>query len=241
MHLDIVQHMVRQMANPAIAAHSQRFFKTGPGQYGEGDLFLGIRVPQLRRLIAPCIAMPWDDLLHLLCSPYHEERLLALLLMVARFQHSSPEEQDRIYSAYLAHTAFINNWDLVDCSAPPIVGAFLSARKDRDILRRLARSALLWERRIAIMATMYFIRKGDFTDCLAISLMLLSDRHDLIHKAVGWMLREIGKKDQTAAEMFLRRHHRHMPRTMLRYAIEHLPPAKRKAFLLGVIDDYIEP
>ena len=231
--LESMQQTVRQLANPAIAAHSQRFFKTGPGQYGEGDLFLGIRVPQLRRLVPLFITTPLDDLLSLLRSPYHEERLLALLLMVARFQRGEVDEQARIYTAYLAHTAFINNWDLVDCSAPHIAGAWLAARKDRSTLHTLAQSALLWDRRIAIMATFFFIRRGDCADGLAISTLLLHDRHDLIHKAVGWMLREIGKKDQKAAKRFLDRHYRTMPRTMLRYAIERLPPAERQAYLLG--------
>lgn len=230
--LKMVEQAVRQLANPAIAAHSQRFFKTGPGQYGEGDRFLGVRVPQLRQLVAQSITLPWDDLLRLLRSPYHEERLMALLLMVARFQRGEVDEQTRIYTAYLAHTAFINNWDLVDCSAPHIVGAWLS-EKDRSMLHTLAQSALLWERRIAIMATFFFIRRGDCADSLAISTLLLHDRHDLIHKAVGWMLREIGKKDQEAAKRFLDQHYRTMPRTMLRYAIERLPPAKRQAYLLG--------
>ena len=234
--LEGMQQAVHQLANPAIAAHSQRFFKTGPGQYGEGDRFLGIRVPQLRRLVPLFITAPLDDLLSLLRSPYHEERLLALLLMVARFQRGEVAEQSRIYTGYLAHTAFINNWDLVDCSAPSLVGGWLSTQNDREILHTLARSSSLWERRIAIMATFFFIRQGYFADCLALSTRLLHDRHDLIHKAVGWMLREIGKKDQVTAKHFLDQHYRTMPRTMLRYAIESLPPAERQAYLLGTVE-----
>ncbi len=227
-----LQQAIRQLADPAIAAHSQRFFKTGPGEYGEGDCFLGIRVPALRRLVRPHLDTPLAEILTLLHSPWHEERLLALLLMVARFKRGNLQERSALHQGYLDHTDSINNWDLVDCSAPTLVGAYLQDR-DREILRDLAVSASLWERRIAMLATWHFIRQGDFTDCFAVSTLLLKDKHDLIHKAVGWMLREVGKKDAAAEERFLQQHYRQMPRTMLRYAIERMPEARRKDYLLG--------
>jgi 3-methyladenine DNA glycosylase AlkD len=225
-----LQQTLRQLGDPAIAAHSQRFFKTGPGQYGEGDRFLGIRIPVLRALLPRYRKMPLAAICEVLRSPWHEERLVALLLMVARFTRSDEDERNEIFTAYLAHTAHINNWDLVDSSAHQIVGAYLAA-KDRGLLRTLAGSASLWERRIAIIATFYFIKRNEFADCLAVATLLLGDRQDLIHKAVGWMLREVGKRDQAVAERFLRQHCRAMPRTMLRYAIEKFPEPLRTAYL----------
>jgi 3-methyladenine DNA glycosylase AlkD len=234
-HTDQVQHALRQLADPANAAHAQRYFKTGPGQYGEGDRFLGIRVPVLRRLAPRFAGADLPVLLELLHSPWHEERLFALLLMTARFVRGNDREQAAVYDLYLANTRWINNWDLVDCSAHQIVGPFLEHR-DRVVLRDLAVSASLWERRIAIIDTLHFTRQHDFADCLAVAGLLLHDPHDLIHKAVGWMLREVGKRDQAAEEAFLREHCLVMPRTMLRYAIERLPQATRTAFLQGRIE-----
>ena len=231
----LVQHTLQQLADPANAAHAQRYFKTGPGQYGEGDQFLGIRVPVLRRLAPRFASADLPVLLELLHSCWHEERLFALLLMTARFAKGNDREQAAVYELYLANTRWINNWDLVDCSAHRIVGPFLECR-DRTVLRDLAVSASLWERRIAIIATLHFIRQHDFADCLTVAGLLLHDPHDLIHKAVGWMLREVGKRDQAAEEAFLRVHCRIMPRTMLRYAIERLPQATRMAFLQGRIE-----
>jgi 3-methyladenine DNA glycosylase AlkD len=225
-----IQQTLRQLGDPAIAAHSQRFFKTGPGEYGEGDRFLGIRIPVLRRLVPHYRQVPLDVVCQVLRSPWHEERLFALLLMIARFAGSDPDGKAAVFRSYMDHTDYINNWDLVDCSAPRIVGAFLTAR-ERTLLCDLARSSSLWERRIAILATFHFIRQNDFDDCLAIAALLLADRHDLIHKAVGWMLREVGKRDQEAAEVFLRHHCPTMPRTMLRYAIERFPEPLRHAYL----------
>lgn len=227
---ETIRQTLRQLGDPAIAAHAQRFFKTGPGEYGEGDRFLGIRIPVLRRLIPHHRQTPLEAIGEVLRSPWHEERLFALLLMVARFGKSDRDGRAAVFASYMEHTAHINNWDLVDCSAPQIVGAFLADR-ERSLLRDLARSSSLWERRIAILATFHFIRHNDFDDCLAIAALLLADRHDLIHKAVGWMLREVGKRDQATAEAFLRRHCPTMPRTMLRSAIERFPEPLRQAYL----------
>jgi len=227
---ETIQQTLRQLGDPVIAAHAQRYFKTGPDEYGEGDRFLGIRIPVLRRLVPHYRQIPLEIVCQVLRSPWHEERLFALLLMVARFAKSDRDDRAAVFASYMDHTAHINNWDLVDCSAPQIVGAFLADR-ERTLLHELACSSSLWERRIAILATFHFIRHNDFDDCLAIAALLLADRHVLIHKAVGWMLREVGKRDQRAAEAFLRRHCSIMPRTMLRYAIERFPEPLRQAYL----------
>jgi 3-methyladenine DNA glycosylase AlkD len=224
---------LHELGDPQIASHSQRFFKTGPGEYGEGDIFLGIRVPTIRRCVREFRDIKLEDSLDLLKSPFHEARLLALLLMVARYAAADTRrEQEAIYVAYLEHTPHINNWDLVDCSAEHIVGANLFDR-ERTPLYRLARSRSLWERRIAIISTFHFIKKGDSADTLAIAKTLLHDREDLIHKAAGWMLREVGKCDIRAEKEFLDRHCGEMPRTMLRYAIERFPEEKRLSYLRG--------
>ena len=220
------------LADPEIAAHSQRFFKTGAGQYGEGDVFRGIRVPVLRRVAKDHQQLALPETLKLLHSPYHEDRLVALLILIHHYGRGDDADRTRVYSSYLKHTRLINNWDLVDCSAPQIVGTHLYD-KDRAVLYKLAQSRSLWERRIAIIATFHFIRQGDVTDTLKLASMLLSDHEDLIHKAVGWMLREAGKRDLQSAEAFLREHCQHMPRTMLRYAIERLPERKRLQYLNG--------
>lgn len=220
------------LADPEIAQHSRRFFKTGNGEYGEGDRFLGIRVPVLRKLMKRYRGISADEAAASLASPYHEERLLSLLILVDRYRRGKQTTQRKIYDLYLANTASINNWDLVDSSAPHIVGAWLEARK-RAPLYDLARSSSLWERRIAIIATFHFIRLHDFSDTLAIAGILVGDREDLIHKAVGWMLREVGKRAMEEEERFLKRYCRVMPRTMLRYAIEKFPEEKRKRYLAG--------
>ncbi len=215
----------------AIAAHAVRFFKTGPGEYGEGDRFLGIRVPVLRRVARERHATSVATMFALLRSSLHEERLLALLLLVAAFRRADERGRERIYHGYVrAIRRYVNNWDLVDTSAPDIVGHFLEHRS-REPLYALARSSNLWERRVAILATFWFIRRNDFADTLAIAELLLTDEHDLIHKAVGWMLREAGKRDAERPRGSSDRHYRRMPRTMLRYAIEKLPAAKRRAYL----------
>ena len=208
----------------------QGFFKTGPGQYGEGDIFLGIRVPALRKLAKEYKSLPIKEISHLLHSPYHEVRLFALISLVNAFTEADEPTQKRIYDLYLANTKHINNWDLVDLSAPNIVGAYL-LEKSRKPLYQLAKSKILWERRIAVLATFYFIKSYQYEDSFKIAEILLGDKEDLIHKAVGWMLREIGKRDTDIAENFLRTHCRTMPRTMLRYAIEKFPPEKRKNYL----------
>ncbi len=223
------------LADPLIAAHSRRFFKTAPGEYGEGDEFLGIRVPQLRRLAREHRDAPESATWALLRSPEHEARLLALLMLVYRFEHGEPTQRARIYARYLGEIRkHVNNWDLVDSSAREIVGAHLE-RRDREPLYTLARSPNLWERRVSIIATHWFIRKGSYEDTFAIAQILLDDEEDLIHKAAGWMLREVANRDRAQAEGFLRRHYRGMPRTMLRYAIEKYPETRRRAYLVGKV------
>ena len=227
-----IEARLTELGKPADAAFLQGFFRTGPGEYGEGDRFLGIRVPVLRGLVREYRGLPLDDAAELLRSPWHEARLLALLLLVDAYARGTAEARDSIYRLYRDSTAYVNNWDLVDTSAPHIVGAHLEAG-DRSELERLARSQSLWERRIAILATQHYIRRGEFETTLRIAELLVDDRHDLIHKAVGWMLREVGNRDRAAEEAFLRRHHRNMPRTMLRYAIEKFPPDERQRWLRG--------
>jgi 3-methyladenine DNA glycosylase AlkD len=230
----IIRKELRALASPETAAILQRFFKTGPGQYGEGDVFLGIKVPPLRALAKQHADADLDTISALLASRYHEERLFALLLLMQFYQGATPEDQTSAYDLYLGNTARINNWDLVDVSAPHIVGRQLQERS-RKVLHKLARSPMLWERRIAILSTLHFIRLHDFDDTLKIAKTLLQDEHDLMHKAVGWMLREVGKRDLASEEGFLLKHYRDMPRTMLRYAIERFPEPQRKKYLHGKI------
>jgi 3-methyladenine DNA glycosylase AlkD len=212
------------------------FFKTGKGQYGEGDIFMGITVPQVRSVVKTYANdIKRTDLKQLLSSPLHEERLCALLMLVHQFAKTKEEEEkSEITKFYLAHKRYINNWDLVDLSASKILGSYLFD-KDRSLLNELAQSKNLWDRRIAVVATYYFIKNEDFKYTLALSKDLLQDEEDLMHKACGWMLREVGKRDQEVLEVFLRKHYHKMPRTMLRYAIEKFPEKKRKAYLLGTI------
>ncbi len=221
---------MRALASPEQASVARRFFKTGPGEYGEGDEFLGLKVPQIRSLVRDCDPLSEAETLSLVRSSLHEERMLGLYCWVRRFERGDGKTRRRIFDLYLANTRWINNWDLVDTSAPHIAGAWL-LDKDRRILRRLAKSGSLWERRIAVLATQAFIRNGEFGDSIEIVRSLLGDEHDLMHKACGWMLREIGNRDEAVLEAFLARHARQMPRTMLRYAIEKLPEKKRKAWL----------
>ncbi len=234
MPLDEVRDHLRKYASPERARVLQRFFKTGPGQYGEGDRFLGIRVPELREISRLYLNLGQRDTLSLLKSPLHEERLLALLILVLQYRRATPEKREKIYSLYLKHTRYINNWDLVDTSAEHIVGAHLWER-DRAPLYTLSGSPSLWERRISILSTFHFIKRTDFTDTMKIVRVLLRDPEVLIHKAAGWMLREVGKRDADVEEAFLREHYREMPRTMLRYAIERFPERKRQAFLKGKV------
>jgi 3-methyladenine DNA glycosylase AlkD len=227
-----VRKELKSMADPDKAAILQRFFKTGPGQYGEGDIFIGVMVPQSRQVAKKFSQLPLGEVRTLLYSCIHEERLVALLILAWRYSSaSSSREKEEIVKFYLDNIKQVNNWDLVDLSAPNILGAHLVDRDDkRRLLYRLAGSENVWERRIAIVATHHFIRNGDFSDTLKIAEMLLQDRHDLIHKAAGWMLREVGKRDAAAEEAFLEKHCSVMPRTMLRYAIEWLPESKRSRY-----------
>ena len=227
-----IKESLQKLADKNTAEVLQRFFKTGAGEYGEGDVFIGIKVPPLRKLAAEFQDTPLKSLRRLLKSEIHEERTLALMILVRQFARADENVRERIYDFYVAHTSFINNWDLVDGSAPYIIGPFLWKR-DRSPLYVLAKSTSLWERRIAILSTFYFIRQNDFVDALKISELLLADEHDLIHKAVGWMLREIGKRDRAVEESFLKTRCRTMPRTMLRYAIERFPEPHRRRYLLG--------
>jgi 3-methyladenine DNA glycosylase AlkD len=228
--LSSVRRDIRKVARPDRAENSKWFFKTGPGEYGEGDRFLGVTVPQLRTVAREYRDMPLKYVAALLQSRWHEERLLALFILVGQYRRADTRMRQTIHQLYLRNTRSINNWDLVDSSAAHIVGAHLE-KGDRRVLRRLARSRSVWERRIAMIATYHYIRQGDFKDALAIAGMLRRDQHDLIHKAVGWMLREIGKRDRGAVERFLRQHARTMPRTMLRYAIERFPQPLRRKYM----------
>jgi 3-methyladenine DNA glycosylase AlkD len=225
---------LREVARPSHAKALQWYFKTGPGDYGEGDRFIGVRVPGLRRVVREIGDTDQRTIQTLLRSPIHEERMVALLLLVRQFERGDAAERERIVCFYLGQTDRINNWDLVDLSAPTIIGGWFLDR-DRTPLHALARSSSLWERRIAVLACFAFIRQKEFADAFRIAKTLLTDPHDLIHKAVGWMLREIGKRDRAALEAFLASHYRRMPRTMLRYAIERLPEPRRQAYLKGRI------
>jgi len=228
---EIVEQL-KAMGDPEQARILQRFFKTGSGEYGEGDVFLGIRVPALRRHAKEIGALPLPETVRLLGSPLHEARLLALLIWMQMYRTGDEAQRERIYALYAQNTRRINNWDLVDLSAMHIVGAHLWAR-DRSPLDAWAVSPLLWERRIAVLSTFHFIRREAFDDTLRIAGRLLHDPEDLMHKAVGWMLREVGKRDRAVEEAFLREHARVMPRTMLRYAIERFPEEVRQRYLRG--------
>jgi len=229
-----IKYEIRKLANKKTAKHSQRFFKTGKGQYGEGDIFLGIRAPVLRKIAKIFRRISLAEVSKLLESKFHEERLLSILMLVNLFKSGDEDDQELIYELYLDKTKFINNWDIVDISAGNIVGAFLF-EKDKAPLYRLVFSENLWERRIAIVATFYFIRNDEFDDTLKIAEILFTDKEDLIHKAVGWMLREVGKRVIEIEEEFLEEHYLKMPRTMLRYAIERFPETRRKMYLKGQV------
>lgn len=220
-------------ADPRRAEILRGFFQTGEGQYGEGDRFLGITVPLQRKIALKHRALPLDDLAQLLSSAVHEHRFVALEILVAQYEDASPSLRDEIVSFYLRNTHRVNNWDLVDTSAPYLLGEHLKQRS-RDLLDELAASENLWERRIAIVATLALVRQGETKDTLRIAKKLLSDEHDLIHKAVGWLLREAGKVSPPALLSFLRKNYGKLPRTTLRYAIERFPAAERKRMLNGI-------
>ena len=222
-----------EAADPARARLLAGYFKTGRGEYAEGDKFLGLTVPATRLLAKKYQDLPMSAVKVLLASPWHEQRVCALLLLERRFGKGAPAERKHIYDLYLASSRYINNWDLVDMSAPRIVGDWLKD-KSRKPLYRLAASKLLWERRIAVLACFRFIAEGESADALALARRLLGDKHDLMHKAVGWMLREVGKRCSEKVLLdFLEAEYARLPRTALRYAIEKFPPARRKALLAG--------
>lgn len=231
-----LQEELRSLSDPQRAKASLRFFKTGKGEYGEGDKFMGVNSPNQWKVVNKYWKeIEMSEIEKLVKSPIHEERMVGLLILTKKFKKATLYEQEKIYDFYLKHTAFINNWDLVDLTAYRIVGAFLE-KKEKSILEKLAKSKSLWERRIAILSTFYYIGKGQSKESLKIAKILVADKHDLIHKAVGWMLREIGKRcGEEIEENFLKRYYKIMPRTMLRYAIERFPEEKRHKYLDGLI------
>lgn len=229
-----LKNTLRKLADPKQAKILSRFFKTGKGEYGEGDKFLGIKVPVSRKIAKQFKVVSLEDIRELLYSPIHEERLISLFILTEQFRKADENKKKIIYGFYLKNLKQINNWDLVDLSAEKIIGAYL-LDKDKQVLFKLAKSKNLWERRIAIMSTFHFIKNGEFDTTLKVSEFLLNDDHDLIHKAVGWMLREIGKRNLAKEEKFLKQHYKSMPRTMLRYAIEKFPEKRRQAYLKGKI------
>ena len=230
---DQILSEMQALGTPEKAAHLSKFFKTGKGEYGEGDRFLGIPVPGTRRVAKAHLDTPFEDLHTLLESPWHEIRLCALLILVERFKRKKTTEAEResIYHFYLQHTKRCNNWDLVDLSCPTLVGGYLLNRADRSVLYRLAESACLWEQRIAMVSTYTFIYHKQFDDAIRLAQHFMTHRHDLMHKAVGWMLREIGKRNRPVLSAFLEEYASQLPRTALRYAIEHYPEAERKRYL----------
>jgi len=234
MSLTEIRKAISKQKNPTQAIILQRFFKTGKGEYGEGDIFYGIKVPEQRMVAKQFKDLAFDDLKELIKSKVHEERLIAAFILVDQYKRGDEKKKKIVFDFYLKNRKGINNWDLVDLSAPKIVGAYL-IDKEKKLLYKFANSKDLWEKRISIISTQTFIREYFFEDTLNISKILLQDKHDLIHKAVGWMLREIGNRDLETEEEFLKKHYKAMPRTMLRYAIEKFPEQKRIAYLRGKI------
>ncbi len=232
--IDEVRKELKSKASPETAKNLQRFFKTGPGEYGEGDIFLGLKVGGSREIAKKYQDLSLKETEKLLHSKIHEERLVALLILIHKFQTDKEDLKEKIFKLYLKNTKYINNWDLVDLSAHKIIGEYLR-NKSKKILYKLVKSKNLWERRIAVLTTFQFIGNNEFKESLKISKLLLKDKHDLIHKAVGWMLREIGKRSLATEEKFLKIHYKKMPRTMLRYAIERFPEKRRQAYLKGKI------
>jgi len=223
---------LQQLGSEEKANALQRFFKTGPGEYGEGDVFIGVGVPELRKLVKEHPDITLEESVQLLKSRIHEERFFALLILIGKYSKGNETVKKKIYKLYLQNTKYINSWDLVDSSAHHIVGDFLTD-KSKEPIYRLAKSKNLWERRIAILSTVHFIKHNNYLETLIISKMLLTDEQDLIHKAVGWMLREIGKRHIPTQETFLKKYYKRMPRTMLRYAVEKFPEPKRQKYLKG--------
>ncbi|MBI2232868.1 MAG: DNA alkylation repair protein [Candidatus Aenigmarchaeota archaeon] len=225
-----IEKDLQSLSNPQKAKILSRFFKTGKGQYGEGDIFLGLQVPQSREIANKYITANFTTIKKLLQSKIHEHRLVALLILVEKFRKADEKNRKLIVDFYLKNTNFINNWDLVDLSADKIPGEYLFD-KEKSLLYKLAKSKNLWEKRIAIVSTFAFIKKNRFKETFKITRLLLEDKHDLIHKACGWMLREVGKRNQKEEEKFLRQHYKKMPRTMLRYAIERFDEKKKEFYM----------
>ena len=232
MPLKQLKQQLKKAGNKKTAETLQWFFKTGKGDYGEGDKFLGLKVPQIREIAKANKDLTISEIKEALNSKHHEERLCALLILVDKYAKGNDGTKEEIFQFYVANTHKINNWDLVDLTAPKIMGKYLLTH-DRKILLMFARFKNLWERRISVLATFEFISKKQISDSLKIAKLLLSDNHDLIHKAVGWMLREIGKRDLKTEEKFLKMHYKKMPRIMLRNAIEKFPAKKRLVYLKG--------
>lgn len=229
-----VQKTLRQFKNPQYAAHSQKFFKTGKGEYGEGDVFLGIRVPQVRKVAKQFKELSFKECEQLLKSKFHEERLLALVILVHKFQKGDEKIKERIFKLYLRSPKYINNWDLVDVSAHKILGPYVEG-KDLSVLDELAQSKNLWKRRMAMISTFHFLRDRNFSPILRVAKILLNDDHDLIHKAVGWALREVGNRHLNTEKEFLKKYYKTMPKTMLRYAVEKFPKELRKKYYDGKV------
>lgn len=233
----MLQHIKKEIlagSSSKRAATLGRFFKTGKGEYGEGDRFLGLTVPQTRKIAQKYASLDLEHILGLLKSEYHEERLVGWLILVQQYEKGNSADKKKIFELYLNNLPLLNNWDFVDLTAPKIVGNYLLSYEDNGLLQKLARSDNLWERRVAIVSTYALIKTGRFKETLNIAEMLLKDTHDLIHKAVGWMLREVGKKDKRTLERFLKKNYAHMPRTALRYSIERFPEKERKNYLKGI-------
>lgn len=226
-----IQEALEFLATPEKRDFLPYFFKTGKGQYGEGDKFLGVVVPDTRKVAKAYLGLSFEELTKLLKNEYHECRLCALLILVERFKKANEAERKTLYEFYLKHTEYVNNWDLVDLSSQYIVGVYLLDKKDRSILYKLAESKLLWNQRIAVVSALWFIRNNEFSDTLQLAEKLLQHPHDLMHKAIGWMLREVGKKDINTLRSFLDKHHKVMPRTMLRYAIEKMEKEERMHYM----------
>lgn len=248
-----VRNELKKLADKKKAQDLKWFFKTGPGEYGEGDEFIGVVMPKIRIVVAKYWQLPLEETIPLVRSKIHEERMAGLLILVKKYEHAGKQknlsqrkndftsekifqaEEKKIYNLYFSNKKYINNWDLIDVTCRHVIGKYLYD-KDRDILFKLAVSKSLWDRRLSIISTFYFIGENDFATSLAISEILVHDKEDLIQKAVGWMLREIGNRDKEAELMFLHKHYKTMPRTMLRYAIEKFPEEERQAFLKGKIN-----
>lgn len=230
----LLRKTMKRLASPAKAKTYARFFKTGPGDYGERDKFIGLTVPEVRKLAKEFQILPFEEIEKCLQSPIHEERLCALFILVLLYKQGTASEKKEAYNFYVKNLQHVNNWDLIDVTCEHVIGAHLELR-DKKPLYRWAKSKNLWERRIAIISTFHYIKKNDFDETLKIARMLVQDKHDLIQKAVGWMLREVGKRSLIIQEEFMKEYYSIMPRTMLRYAIERFPEAKRQAYLKNQI------